>query len=80
MSKVLIDLDTLEQALAYRRLANSVPLEDVVWLRNGLPAQVDERLIAEWQFIGLNNTDFAEEALLGTKKSSTIAILLARRG
>jgi hypothetical protein len=37
---------------------NSTPLEEIQFFENGEPIEIDERLLEQWKYIGLNNFDF----------------------
>ena len=54
-----VEMKVLRRVMAYLSMVESVPLEDVTWLENGEPIPVTKEEIAEWEFTGLNNRDFA---------------------
>jgi len=43
-----------------RRLEiNSLEFRDIVWVdENNNPIEIDEKVIKEWEFMGMNNMDF----------------------
>lgn len=65
---ITIDLDELQKAKGLIDLANSVPLEEVVWQRDGATVSVPEMESRAWKYIGLTNVYFAYEHMLTPNK------------
>lgn len=42
------------------REINSVPLKDIVWLKNGSKIEYLQQDLEDFRFTGLSNTDFVE--------------------
>jgi hypothetical protein len=42
------------------REINSIPLKDIVWLKNGNKVECSQQDIEDFRFIGLSNTEFVE--------------------
>ena len=61
---VKIGLGELQKAKDLIDLANSVPLQEIAWQRNGETQPVPPIEVEEWKYVGLNNTSFAYEYLL----------------
>lgn len=61
---ITIDLNGLQKAKALIDLANSVPLGDVEWQRDGVTIQVPKHEIDDWKYMGLSNVYFAYDYLM----------------
>jgi hypothetical protein len=59
-----IDLTYLEGMIRFRQRVNNASLEDIEWVRDGIIVPISQELIDEWNFTGLNNTDFALQYLI----------------
>lgn len=53
-----VNLTEFEQHMAYRRLINETPLEDIEIYKDGKKIEVDPKLVEDFKYYGLNNTDF----------------------
>lgn len=52
-------ISDIKRAKEFLNSVNDVPLKDVTFLGDdGEPIEIDEKLIDEFKFIGLNNSDF----------------------
>ncbi len=58
MSKIQIDITTVNQYENYLRFVNSIPLEDIELVDRGQPVIAREGAVEDFKFIGLNNTDY----------------------
>jgi hypothetical protein len=58
----VVNLEKLEEAMRYIKQMNEVPLEEIIWLRNGEVVHYSEKQIADWKWIGLSNAYFPEHA------------------
>ncbi len=61
---VTIDLNELQKAKDLIDLANSVPLENVVWQRDGVTVNPPKVEFDAWKYIGLSNVHFAYDHML----------------
>lgn len=62
--KTEVNYDHLIRLLEERRNYNKIPLEDIEWVRDdGSKIEVDPKIIEDWKFIGLSNSEFAELCL-----------------
>ena len=59
-----IDLEEIEVLLARRKEINGAPLSSISWHRDGKPVEVSLRAIRQWEFVGMNNIDFAAFEIL----------------
>jgi len=57
----VVDLDRLEELIAYLKDINDRPLESIAWQRNGETMPVNLEELKDWRFIGLSNVCFATE-------------------
>lgn len=65
MSSLLtIDLADVRANLAFRRLINRTPIDQITWTDGGAPVSVDPDQIERWHFTGMNHIDFAEIVLI----------------
>lgn len=67
-----VDLAELARVLAYLREIEAVELADIKWCRDGIAVPVAEEAIREWEFVGLNNREFARHHLLGEPSNITM--------
>lgn len=68
LGSMRVDLTQLEAVIAYLRILESMPLDEITWLRNDEIVPVSEEILTEWKFTGLNNRHFAQEHLLSNNK------------
>ncbi len=61
---IKIDLDELQAAKALIDLANSVPLADVEWQRDGVTIPMPQIEFEAWKYAGLSNVYFAYDYML----------------
>ena len=53
-----IDIETIELVQAIRLSVNSADLKDIQLYRKGQRVRIDKKVVAEFDFTGLNNWDF----------------------
>jgi len=53
-----VNIEHVRKIQEERKKINSVPLEQIEWYKNGKKIDIDPKTIKEFQFMGLNNTDF----------------------
>ena len=60
-----IDIQEFKKAIDYINLINSTPLDELViyFPTADIEHTVPENVVKEWQYIGLNNSDFLEKFL-----------------
>jgi hypothetical protein len=58
--KVKIDINEVKKARNFLRSVNKHELEDIEWVENGKPIKVTAKANAEFQYLGLNNSDFID--------------------
>lgn len=63
---LIVDLDELQKAKNLIDLTNSVPLDEIVWQRNGETMPIPLEELEDWRFTGLSNNWFAYEILLNS--------------
>lgn len=63
---MIVDLSELANAMAYLQKVNSVPLDSIEWMDRGEAVEPDALKVAQWKFVGLNNTSFAATHLMET--------------
>lgn len=55
---MIVDVNQLLQIREYLYTINSKNLEDIIWTVNDQPLEINEKLVEEFKFIGLSNTEF----------------------
>lgn len=50
-----INLDRLEKAVKYLYKVNSIPIDEIVWMRNGTMFTQSPKKLEDWKFVGLSN-------------------------
>lgn len=70
-----IALEDLEEVFRYLSEINKKDLKDIQWTRDGKVIDIPEEAIEEFQFIGLNNTDFFRRYYEG---EGVVAVLVGR--
>lgn len=60
---VEVDVDEVRRLKARLREINAIPFEDIVWVQNGKPVELDKKAHSEWAFMGFNNADFVRFAI-----------------
>ena len=61
MNKVQVSLREVEELQSRRREINSLPIEQIEWLRDdGSVVEVAPETLEEWRFTGLTNLCFIE--------------------
>jgi hypothetical protein len=58
--KVKIDVAEVRKARAFLRSVNKHELEDIEWIDKGTPLKISDKAVAEFQYLGLNNSDFID--------------------
>lgn len=58
-----VDLEELARVKQYLRHINNTPLDQIEWIFNGKKLDIDSEFLAEWRFVGLNNTHFIESCI-----------------
>jgi len=59
MSKKHIKIKDVMDIYNRRLEINSLEFRDIVWVdENNNPIEIDEKVIKEWEFMGMNNMDF----------------------
>lgn len=58
-----VDLEELARVKQYLRHINNTPLDQIEWGYKGLKLNIDPEVLAEWKFVGLNNTHFIESCI-----------------
>ena len=53
-----VDIDELIRVKTYLSEINRVDLSEIVWVKNGVKIDIKSEWIDEFQYTGLNNTDF----------------------
>jgi hypothetical protein len=76
---MIVDLNEYEKAKAYLKSINDEELENITWVRDGKPIEVPDGAIEEYQFIGLNNTDFPKYIGASELGVSFTALLFTRK-
>lgn len=66
--KTRVSVEKVEAAREYLRTVNKIPLEDIVWTRQGRDIEVADEMIKDWKFVGLSNADFVELRLNGEQE------------
>lgn len=56
---MIVDLNKLFETMAYLRTIESVPLEEITWILDGVPVKVAKEQVESHKYSGLNNRDFA---------------------
>lgn len=59
-----IELNEVIKWLEYKSLINKAELKDIEWTKDGIPVKIPENSIEDWQFIGLNNIEYATNVLI----------------
>jgi hypothetical protein len=54
-----VDLGTLKTVKGYLRKINRANIEDIVWMQDGEIITCGNISVADWKFMGINNTDIA---------------------
>ena len=62
--KHVIAIEEVEALLSRIRTINALPLQNIVWVRDGLPIPVTKDDLDDWKFTGLSNVTFAEMVLI----------------
>jgi len=55
---MIIDIREVERLEERRRQINSIPLEDIVWVKDGEPVPVTTEQLEHFKYTGLNNINF----------------------
>ena len=62
VEKVIVNYDEVMRMFKFREKINKTELKNIEWVKDdGSSINIDDRLIEEWKFIGLNNCDFARD-------------------
>lgn len=65
--KYSISLYEIKTMLKQINEINKTPLEDITFLnKNGKPIKINNKIIADFKFIGLNNIDFIKSGFYKT--------------
>jgi hypothetical protein len=56
--KKRINIEDVEKLLEERRKINIIPFENIEWYKNGKKLILNPKILEEYKFMGLNNTDF----------------------
>jgi len=53
-----VDIEHVRKIQVERMKINKVPFEQIEWYEDGKKVKMDPKVVKEFSFIGLNNTDF----------------------
>jgi hypothetical protein len=56
--KVEIAIEDVYALIQNRSAINKLPFEDIIWTEKGKPIPIDEKVVEDWCYTGLNNIDF----------------------
>lgn len=79
MEKVVIDIDVALAAIEARNALNRPRLEDVEFVAGGKSVHLDAGVIREWEYLGLNNTDFISSYFGGNDNVRTFVVSKKRK-
>jgi hypothetical protein len=54
----IVPIEWVKKMTEDRRKVNRMDLTKITWTENGKPIQIPSKIIEDWKFTGLNNTDF----------------------
>jgi hypothetical protein len=54
---MLVDLDYVIAVKKRLRQINAEDMDNIEWIKDGKPVEFDKKDLAEFKFMGLNNTD-----------------------
>lgn len=63
-----IAFELVEALNNLRRNINRIDFNDVIWTKDDKSIEIPQEVKREWEFIGLNNTDFPEFYDVSQKK------------
>lgn len=55
---IKITIEEVFELQKRRQRINKLPLEKIIWRKNGKPIVISKEIIEHWEFTGLNNIDF----------------------
>jgi hypothetical protein len=55
---ITVDVDRVRALMRELWKLETVPLEDITWVRKGVPIKVDPEKVRRHSILGLNNRDF----------------------
>lgn len=58
MSKTMVDINYVKGLKKYMTKINKMDLKDIIFEDCGDIIEVDDKLIEDWKYTGLNNIDF----------------------
>jgi hypothetical protein len=59
-TKVKIDVQQVRDARKFLRSVNKHDLENIEWLEKGVAVKISDAAVAEFKYLGLNNSDFID--------------------
>jgi hypothetical protein len=58
VKRIRVDIEIVEKILKERKAINIIPFYKIDWYKNGKKLYIPKKVLDEWKFTGLSNTDF----------------------